>query len=63
MIDKIKLLPAEKWWPETTESLNGKVTLMIRKINEIVDLLNKWEIEGIPHEHLNIGPAPGYRRK
>jgi hypothetical protein len=40
MIEKLQFLPHEKWWSETPDSLYGKLELMIRKLNETIDVVN-----------------------
>jgi hypothetical protein len=54
MIDKIELMPFEKDWPTTLDSLDGKITLIIRKINEIVDHLNLVHGDGQFHMSMYI---------
>lgn len=40
MIEPIKLLPNEQYWPTTLGSLEGKIEMLIRKINEISEAVN-----------------------
>lgn len=53
MIEKIQLLPDEDYWPLTPEYLDGKISMMIRKINEMIDHLNQ--------AHGDVQPTKGKR--
>jgi hypothetical protein len=48
MIDRI-----EVWQKD-----DAIIERLIKKVNEIIDQMNKWEKECIPHEHKPLGGFP-----
>jgi hypothetical protein len=50
MIEPVKYLPSERSGPKTLDSVDGKIELLTRKINEMIEVLNKWEKE-CAHNH------------